>query len=158
VACAQCHDHKYDPISQKEFYQLYAFFHNVPENGLDGSKGNAAPVLKAPTLQQHEALARIDQEIKELEQNLSQPNQISPDSLKKQVAKLRQDRVDLEKQVPTTMVMQEMAKPRDTYILMRGEYDKKGAKVTAGVPAALSALPGDAPPNRLGLARWLVDG
>ena len=43
VACVQCHEHKYDPISQKEYYQLYAFFHNVPENGLDGSKGNAAP-------------------------------------------------------------------------------------------------------------------
>ena len=47
VGCAQCHDHKYDPITQKEYYQLYAFFNNVPENGLDGSKGNAAPMLKS---------------------------------------------------------------------------------------------------------------
>ena len=39
VGCAQCHDHKYDPITQKEYYQLYAFFNNVPENGLDGRKG-----------------------------------------------------------------------------------------------------------------------
>ena len=46
VGCAQCHDHKFDPITQKEYYQLYAFFNNVPENGLDGSKGNAAPLLK----------------------------------------------------------------------------------------------------------------
>ncbi|ADB16899.1 protein of unknown function DUF1549 [Pirellula staleyi DSM 6068] len=49
VACAQCHDHKYDPISHREFYQLYAFFNNVPENGLDGSRGNAAPLLKSPS-------------------------------------------------------------------------------------------------------------
>src|SRR5205823_2344544 len=35
LACTQCHDHKYDPFTQKEYYQLYAFFHNVPENGLD---------------------------------------------------------------------------------------------------------------------------
>ena len=44
VGCAQCHDHKYDPITQKEFYRLYAFFNNVPESGLDGNKGNAVPL------------------------------------------------------------------------------------------------------------------
>jgi hypothetical protein len=54
------------------------------------------------------------------------------------------------------MVMEEMAKPRDTFVLLRGEYDKKGEKVTAGVPASLSPLPKDAPPNRLGLAKWVV--
>src|SRR5204863_7059474 len=48
VNCTQCHDHKFDPITQKEFYQLYAFFNSVPENGLDGSKGNAVPVLPLP--------------------------------------------------------------------------------------------------------------
>ncbi len=48
VACAQCHDHKYDPISQREFYQLYAFFNNVPEKGLDGNRGNAAPLMAVP--------------------------------------------------------------------------------------------------------------
>jgi hypothetical protein len=57
VGCSQCHDHKYDPISQKDFYQLYAFFNGVPENGLDGSKGNAAPLLKTPT-----TLQRLEQE------------------------------------------------------------------------------------------------
>ncbi len=54
IACAQCHDHKYDPITQKEYYGLYAFFHNVPEKGLDGKDGNAAPVLKIPSAEQSE--------------------------------------------------------------------------------------------------------
>jgi hypothetical protein len=63
VGCAQCHDHKYDPISQKEYYQLYSFFYNVPENGLDGNKGNAAPLIKAPTVEQ---LAAVDQLKKEI--------------------------------------------------------------------------------------------
>jgi hypothetical protein len=48
-ACAQCHDHKYDPITQKEYYQLYAFFNSVPESGLDGQAGNAKPILQVPT-------------------------------------------------------------------------------------------------------------
>ena len=38
IGCAECHDHKYDRITQKDFYQLYAFFHNVPESGLDGTR------------------------------------------------------------------------------------------------------------------------
>jgi hypothetical protein len=55
------------------------------------------------------------------------------------------------------MVMQELPKPRDTFRLVRGQYDKKGEKVTAGTPVHLLPLSKDAPPNRLGLARWLVD-
>jgi hypothetical protein len=52
VGCARCHDHKYDPIQQKDFYRLFAFFNNIEEKGLDGQKGNAAPFLKLPTLTQ----------------------------------------------------------------------------------------------------------
>jgi len=58
--------------------------------------------------------------------------------------------------LPTTMVMEEMPTPRETHVLLRGEYDKKGIRVFPGVPAALPALPKDASPNRLGFARWLV--
>ena len=43
IACTECHDHKYDPFTQKEFYQFYAFFNGVPENGLDGTKVNPDP-------------------------------------------------------------------------------------------------------------------
>ncbi|VTS05794.1 PSD1 and planctomycete cytochrome C domain-containing protein [Tuwongella immobilis] len=49
VACAQCHDHKYDPISQREYYQLFAFFNNVNERGNAGGTGNAAPVMSVLT-------------------------------------------------------------------------------------------------------------
>src|SRR5207249_7901412 len=67
VNCCQCHDHKFDPLTQKDFYRFYAFFHNVPENGLDGSKGNAAPVLRAPTKQQQQQLAELTTAIQNLE-------------------------------------------------------------------------------------------
>ena len=48
VGCAQCHDHKFDPISQKEFYQLFAFFNNVPENGLI-KEVNPPPLMSVPS-------------------------------------------------------------------------------------------------------------
>jgi hypothetical protein len=71
--------------------------------------------------------------------------------------KLRRQRDRLIESFPTTMVMQEMPVPRDTFVLIRGEYDKHGEKVTPGLPASLPPLPAGAPNNRLGLARWLVD-
>jgi hypothetical protein len=52
MGCARCHNHKYDPISQKEFYQFFAFFNSVDEKGLDGKTGNAAPSLQLPTPEQ----------------------------------------------------------------------------------------------------------
>src|SRR5690606_2858063 len=65
VACAQCHDHKYDPITQREYYQLYAYFNAVPEKGLDGSKGNATPVLALPTPEQKAALDKAKDALRE---------------------------------------------------------------------------------------------
>ena len=58
VACAQCHDHKYDPISQREFYQLFSFFNNVPETGLI-TKDNPPPVLSVSTPEQDRQLAAL---------------------------------------------------------------------------------------------------
>ncbi|MGV3661227.1 MAG: PSD1 and planctomycete cytochrome C domain-containing protein [Prosthecobacter sp.] len=59
--------------------------------------------------------------------------------------------------LPNVMVMEEMPQPRDAFILDRGEYDKPTTKVGMGLPAALPPLPKDAPLNRLGLAKWIVD-
>jgi hypothetical protein len=171
VGCAQCHDHKFDPITQKEYYQLYAFYHNVPEKGLDGSKGNAAPILKVPTPAQQRMLAELAASIKEMEDRLhglpveqtesrgAAQGHVSAKEkeLQDHLAKLRKTRAELEKKVPTTMIMKELPKPRETFMLVRGQYDKKGEKVTAAVPASLPPLPSGAPANRLGLARWLVD-
>ena len=59
--------------------------------------------------------------------------------------------------LPTVMVMKEMAEPRDTFVLVRGQYDQHGDKVAAGVPDVLPPLPEGSPANRLGLAQWLTD-
>ncbi len=64
MGCARCHDHKYDPIKQKEFYQLYAFFNRVPEKGLDGRAGNAEPILTLPTPEQEAQVKELESAIK----------------------------------------------------------------------------------------------
>jgi len=73
------------------------------------------------------------------------------------VARLDAERRTIENKIPSTMVMSEMAQPRDTFVLLRGAYDKPGDKVTPAVPSFLPPMPADAPRNRLGLARWLTD-
>src|SRR5437879_7866149 len=70
MGCARCHYHKYDPIKQKEFYQFYAFFNTIPEKGLDGSKGNAAPLLFLPSPEQQRQLDELKHEIKVREEAL----------------------------------------------------------------------------------------
>ena len=71
MGCARCHTHKFDPISHKEFYQFFAFFNNVPERGLDGRTGNAAPLLPLPTPAQQQQLDTLDAAIKTTERALA---------------------------------------------------------------------------------------
>ena len=72
VGCSRCHDHKYDPFKQREFYQFYAFFNGLPEKGLDGQTGNAMPMLPLPTEDQQERLEEIERGIAETEGKLSE--------------------------------------------------------------------------------------
>ena len=69
VGCARCHDHKYDPIKQKEYYQLFAYFNNVPEKGLVYNFGNEEPYIKAPTAEQQHHLEELDRNVTEAEQH-----------------------------------------------------------------------------------------
>lgn len=67
VGCARCHDHKFDPIPQKDYYRFFAFFNTIAEKGLDGRTGNAAPILELPTAAQASDLAWLQQAIAEHE-------------------------------------------------------------------------------------------
>jgi hypothetical protein len=80
-------------------------------------------------------------------------------AVKEKVAKLRQEKADYEKRIPTVMVMEDLKTPRETFVLKRGRYElpDKSQKVQPGVPGCLSPMPATAQPNRLDLARWLVD-
>ncbi len=73
VGCAQCHDHKYDPIRQKEFYSLYAFFNNVAEAGLDGNKPNPDPFIKVASPTQTQQSAQFRAQIASIQKQLDGP-------------------------------------------------------------------------------------
>lgn len=60
MGCARCHDHKYDPLTQRDFYRLYAYFNNVPERGKAIKYGNSPPLIPAPTNEQQQQLAALE--------------------------------------------------------------------------------------------------
>ena len=70
LGCARCHDHKYDPFKQRDFYRFYAFFNNVPEKGLDGREGNVQPVVQIPSPDQRRRLDELVQRINAIEKAL----------------------------------------------------------------------------------------
>jgi hypothetical protein len=63
MECARCHDHKFDPITQKNYYQFFAYFNNLDEIGEDGRVGNAAPMISAPTPAEQKQMAQRQDEM-----------------------------------------------------------------------------------------------
>jgi hypothetical protein len=67
LGCARCHNHKYDPFTQKEFYQVFAYFNNVPELGRAMKYGNSPPLIPAPTTDEQAALGALERKIQKVE-------------------------------------------------------------------------------------------
>ncbi len=207
IGCARCHDHKFDPFKQREYYQLFAYFNNTSEDG--SSRGGQTPplievfseeekarleVLKKRSQDAAAEVAAMEKELfprpsdksaGDSELAVALPGPIreelkrAPDqrgsgklrelvshfeksepSYARALAKLNREideRDRFTKNLPRVMIMDELPRPRDTFVLVRGAYNKPGDKVSAGVPACLPALPQDAAKNRLALANWLVD-
>jgi hypothetical protein len=109
-----------------------------------------AEILKMPAAERSEA--QREQLRRYYLESVDKPSR----ELATQIATLAKQKRELEAAFPVTMVMQEMPQPRPAFILKRGQYDQPGEAVTAGVPASLPPLAESAPPNRLGLAQWLV--
>src|SRR4051812_38337528 len=83
MTCCRCHTHKYDPITHKEYYQLYAFFNNLDESVMDGNKPNPDPFMKLPSPEQTKRQQSLKQQIAAAEPKLEKP---IPDLDKAQVA------------------------------------------------------------------------
>jgi hypothetical protein len=126
VECAQCHDHKYDPISQEDYYRMFAFFNNSKEKGFEGD-------ISQTKLAKNPVMTISDEEAKTL---LSFINR--PDTSKLMVS-----------------VLGDLDTLRPTHILNRGVYDAPGRVVTASaLPAVMKFDTLKLPQNRLGLAKW----
>jgi hypothetical protein len=127
--CAQCHDHKYDPISQKAYYELFAFFNNSTEQGYEGDVSISKPA-KTPILK------------------------ITPEDIKNMMPYINYK----DTAAMTISVMGDRDTVRPTYILNRGVYDQPTTLVRAtALETVMSYDTVQYPRNRLGLAKWTVD-
>ena len=71
LGCARCHNHKFDPLTQKEYYQLYAYFNSIPEDGRANNYGNSAPWMAAPTAEQQHQMKRLEASLAQAERRLA---------------------------------------------------------------------------------------
>jgi hypothetical protein len=176
VHCATCHDHKYDPLTQKDFYSLFAFFNNIdaapetggrPKNGLQPPFATVAtPDQKKELDQLTQQLAKSDQALKALKKKMEEekdPNKKKafPQELKALTAKhnnLKKKRDSLNQGIPQAMVMKERKEVRPTHIMKRGQYDDPGELVARNTPEFLPAMKkkGETA-TRMDLAEWFVD-
>lgn len=146
IGCVQCHSHPFDPIRHEEFYELYAFFNNTTDH--DDGRDSPLRELYSPAQLKNRQL---------LEQKL-QSYQQSGDTVSAEYKS--QLEAFLEIKPGMVQVMEEMPadSSRETKIFIRGNWLMHGDVVQPDTPEYLPPMSDSYPKNRLGFAKWLVDG
>jgi mono/diheme cytochrome c family protein len=161
VGCAECHDHKYDPYTQKDFYSLAAFFADMEERGAYGGP-DATPTLRPPEIEvlspfDQEEAERLAHQIREVTGRMRRAEGDAAAACREELGTLQQRLDEVQKRKRRTMVTV-AGEPRPVRVLARGDWmDESGPLVQAAVPGF---LPGprvkDRRLTRLDLARWLT--
>lgn len=238
VGCAQCHDHKYDPLTQRDYYQLFHIYNQLDENPMDGNSLTPPPSLKLPSEEQEREMTRLDEAISGIEDKirdaiesiqLPESESAAPvasgdegeateerdwvslrawirfvadgsaegvpeklvayakkaaeereaaekealrnyfvrhvyaearpvfEPLNESLVELRRQRDQLKKQIPVTLITRELEETRPSYILERGEYDRRGESVEPGIPGFLETSWTPEISDRRDVAKWLTD-
>ena len=158
-ACAQCHTHKYDPITNAEYFQVFAFMNNTQ----DADRKDESPFLGVHSAEQKAQRALWEAELAAVEARVKAPPAVpeaaateptdtttDANALRKQIADMQQTTVPIQREL-------DPGQRRQTHRQLRGNYLALAEAVTEGVPVVFHPLPAGAPLNRLTLARWLVD-
>lgn len=162
--CAQCHDHKYDPFTQRDYYRLFAYFNNTPlevKNTSGVTWDFYGPTMELPRDPgDDQELERAQQQVDEMQARRAQTLLTwieAPGALPQLDAAIEELSSHVARLQPqTTLVMQESDQPRETFLLIRGDYEQPGERVEPGTPAALEANAARPGGTRLDLARWLT--
>jgi mono/diheme cytochrome c family protein len=148
IGCAKCHSHKFDPITQAEYYRFFALFNQTADN----DQPSESPTLSFPSPETARQRATVDAQIALLKKRVG--SQKDP-KLAARIAKLARSRA----KDPSVPVMQELPreKHRQTNVMVKGNFLVPAEAVEPGVPAFFGSLPKQAPADRLAMARWIVD-
>lgn len=155
LQCAECHDHKYDPFSQREFYQMFAFFDQVPGNPLYRGKF-APPSIALPSPQQEAEKKKWSQQIEILQAGSTKSASNVNKNVVLELEMAKKNLQAITRSIPKLRIMQDADERMPSHILIRGNFRRRGELVSPAVPSIFPDLPPAASP-RLALAEWLSD-